>query len=54
MITRLHMYLLAPPHLPPNVQAPFKLLSLCKLYGERELPLNKFYFAKQVYLVGKD
>lgn len=54
MITRPHMYLLAPPNLPPSVQFPFELLSLWKLYGEREPPLNKFYFAKHVYLVGKD
>lgn len=54
MITRPHMYLLAPPNLLSNVQVSVELLSLWKLYGQREPPLNKFYFAKHVYLVGKD
>lgn len=54
MITRPHMYLFAPPNFLPNVQVYFELLSLWKLYREREPPFNKSYFAKHVYLVGKD
>lgn len=62
MITRPHMYLLAPPNFLPNVQVTFKPLSLWKPYGEGEPPLNNYhisvnvieYFAEHVYLLGRN